>query len=193
MLDVVVTGDAEVHRSTVEHRRPRQAQTNWHRPPSARWRVPSIERTPRWSSRCGRNRLLLEVPFSPAALTLTISPLGIDGKGCLVCQFGCSGARQLTRSNPFRTWSGTGFSAQSEPSLSNVQDAGRHGTKFGTPSRVTRSTKSLIACFAAPSLHEAGHRRRYRGFSPQVTSLRNRRAVSSLPVVQEPLEESRRD
>jgi hypothetical protein len=185
MLDVVVIGDAEVHRSTVEHRRPRQAQTNWHRPPSARWRVPVRGDDGR---ECNRPAMT-EVEV---ALTLTISPLGIDGKGCLVCQFGCSGARQLTRSNAFRTWSGTGFSAQSEPSLSNVQDAGRHGTKFGTPSRVTRSTKSLIACFAAPSLHEAGHRRRYRGFSPQVTSLRNRRAVSSLPVVQEPLEESRR-
>ena len=47
-----------------------------------------------------------------------------------------------------------GCSDQSVPSLSNVAMRSGTGTKSGVPGFVTRETKPVIACFAAPSFHE---------------------------------------
>ena len=53
------------------------------------------------------------------------------------------------------SWTGSGFSHHSVPSLSNVAIRSATGTKSGPPAVVTRSTKSRIAARAGVSFQDA--------------------------------------
>jgi hypothetical protein len=80
---------------------------------------------------------------APAAATPARSPFSSDANGSLVFHSGCCGASCFTCWKANRSWKGTGFSAQSVPSLSNVAIRSGTGTKSGEPSLVTFSTNEL--------------------------------------------------
>ena len=78
-----------------------------------------------------------------------MSPFSREANGSFVAHSGCCGASAFTRSNAKSSWNGSGFSAQSVPSLSNVAMRSGTGTKSDEPSFVTLATKSRIAFFVA--------------------------------------------
>jgi hypothetical protein len=98
--------------------------------------------------------MIASTPFSPAAATPAMSPLRTEANGSFVFHSGCCGASAFTRSKANMTWNGTGFSAQSVPSLSNVAMRSEGCTNSGPPLRVTRATKSTMAFLAEPSFHD---------------------------------------
>ena len=119
---------------------------------------------------------------SPWPSALFRSPLSREANGSLSFHSGCCGASAFTRSIANRNWKYSGCSAHSVPSLSKTAMRSSGLTKSGPPSLVTLPTKSMIACFDAPSLHD-GSASCCAWADRPATSARNRNTTAEAPKV----------